>query len=400
MDNDLQSAALTEFEASETRRETASRQLHPIPRTLASARRIVVKIGSALIVDQASGTIRESWLAMLAEDIARLRDRGQDVVLVSSGAVAIGRHALHLHQKTLLKGDRQAAAAVGQMQLATALRNTFARHRLGAAQVLLTQDDTTERQRMLNVRGTLLKLLTFQTIPILNENDVVARTAGSFGDNDRLAARVARLIGSDTLVLLSNVAGLYSADPYVSSGAILIRNVKEVTPEIERMAGNAQYGYGSGGMATKLAAARTALASGFAMAIADGRDAHPLSAIDAGRPCTWFHPSTEALIARKMWITGTLKPAGVLIANEAAAMQLRSGESLCGAGVISFNGDFGRGDAVVIRDVHGNECARGLSIHSNTELRITREGALESGYHYGCRERNQIVHKDDLSLTE
>ncbi|UVO33113.1 glutamate 5-kinase [Bradyrhizobium arachidis] len=374
---------------------------HPSQRTLASARRLVVKIGSALIVDQASGTVREPWLETLAEDIGRLRGRGQDVVLVSSGAVAIGRHALDLHQKTLPKKERQAAAAVGQMHLARAFRESFARHRLSVAQVLLTLHDTTERQRMLNVRATLTNLLTFQAIPVLNENDVVARSAACFGDNDRLAARVAHLIGCDTLVLLSNVDGLYSGDPYKSSAVKLIREVQEVTPEIERMAGGARSGYSSGGMVTKLAAARMALASGVNMAIADGRDVHPLSAFDKGKPCTWFQPSIEARIARKTRIAATLKPAGVLVVNAAAAMNLLSGEDLCATGVISYCGDFGRGDAVVVRDVHGNEFARGLSIHSSTELGyITRQPGKEPESPWAFSASSQIIHRDDLALAE
>ncbi|WP_456815563.1 glutamate 5-kinase [Bradyrhizobium sp. USDA 4508] len=357
----------------------------------------MVKVGSALVVDEASGTIRESWLEMLAEDIARLRARGQDVAVVSSGAVAIGRHALDLRQKVLRAADRQAAGAVGQMQLARAYGEIFARYRLTAAQILLTLDDTTERQRLLDVRATLIKLLTFQTIPVVNENDATGTNTARFGDNDRLAARIARLIGSDTLVLLSNVAGLYSADPNGSLKAILIREVHDVTPEIEQMAGDARPGYSSGGMVTKLAAARMALASGCTMIIADGRNPYPLSAIDAGNPCTWFHPSAAACASRKKWIAGTLKPTGVIIVDDSAVMQLRTGKGLCVAGLTSFNGDFVRGDAIVIRDMHGLELARGLSIYSSVELRsVTRRHQLQSA----CCELAQIVHNDDLALAE
>ncbi|MCK1634632.1 glutamate 5-kinase [Bradyrhizobium sp. 162] len=368
----------------------------PVSR-LASARRIILKVGSALIVDQASGEMREPWLETLAEDIAQLRRRGQDVAVVSSGAVAIGRHALHLHKEVLPRAERQAAAAVGQMQLARAYREMFARHRLTAAQVLLTLDDTSERQRLLNLRAILIKLLTLQAIPVLNENDAIASCTASFGDNDCLAARAARLIGSDMLVLLSNVAGLYSTDPNSSSNASLIREVHDVTPEIRRMAGGARPGYSCGGMVTKLAAAQIALASGCAMIIADGRDRHPLSAIDSGKPCTWFHPSTAARVGRKRWIAGTLKPAGFLVVAGSAAMRLQLGESLSVAGVISFGGDFVRGDAIVIRNSHGNELARGLSICSSTELRCAiRRSELNSG----SSELDQVVHCDDLALTE
>ncbi|WP_164935264.1 glutamate 5-kinase [Bradyrhizobium zhanjiangense] len=290
---------MKEFEAPIRTYRSDAYALLPTPRRLASARRITVKIGSALILDQAGGAIREEWLDSLADDIARLRGRGQDVAVVSSGAVAIGRHALDLHQNTLSKTDRQAAAAVGQVQLARAYTETFARHRLTVAQILLTPDDTTERHRLANVSATLINLLNFQTIPVVNENDAITSCGASFGDNDRLAARTAQLIGSDILVLLSNVAGLYSADPYESSSTVLIREVHNVTPEIEQMAGGARPGYSAGGMISKLVAARMALASGCTMIIADGRDTHPLSAIDAGKPCTWFHPSPAAPIARK-----------------------------------------------------------------------------------------------------
>ncbi|WP_409411366.1 glutamate 5-kinase [Bradyrhizobium sp. IAR9] len=366
--------------------------------TLASARRVIVKVGSALAIDQSSGTIRDSWLEMLARDIARLCVRGQDVVLVSSGAVAIGRHALGLGQRKLLKKDRQAAAAVGQMQLTRAHREIFARHRMTAAQVLLTLDDTTERRRMQNARATLTNLLTFRAIPVLNENDAIATSAASFGDNDHLAASVARLIGSDTLVLLSDVGGLYTADPHGDPDASLIKEVHEITPEIVRMAGGARSDYSAGGMVSKLAAARIAVASGCVTIIADGREAYPLSAIDAGKPCTWFHPSNAARVARKRRIGNTLRPNGVIVVDPAAAMQVRSGNSLCVGGVQSFDGDFSRGDAVIIRDVHGSEFARGLTIWSSAELRcVTRqhkEGArIASGL-------NRVVDRDDLAFTD
>ncbi|MCK1412417.1 glutamate 5-kinase [Bradyrhizobium sp. CW4] len=390
-----------EFEAATRRYDADSNPLLPAPRTLASARRIVVKIGSALIVDQSNGTIREAWLNTLAHDIARLRGRGQDVAVVSSGAVAIGRHALNLHQNPLSKTDRQAAAAVGQIQLSRAYSEIFARHRLRVAQVLLTPDDTTERQHLTDVRATLIKLLSFQTIPVINENDAIARGALSFGDNDRLAARAAQLAGSDMLVLLSNVAGLYSADPYEASGAFLIREVRDVSQEIERMAGAARAGYSSGGMVSKLAAARMALASGCTMIIADGRDAHPLSAIDDGKPCTSFHPSPEARFARKRRIAGTLRSAGTLLVDNAAVIQLRLGESLYVPELKSFDGDFARGDAIVIKEVDGNEVARGLSMYSSAELGcVVRRFELEAGDPWLCGQLKPIVHSDDLALTE
>ncbi|UVO35708.1 glutamate 5-kinase [Bradyrhizobium arachidis] len=351
-------------------------------------------------MDPLSGSTREPWLETLAEDVARLRARRQDLTLVSSGAVAIGRHALTLHQTTLPRTDRQAAAALGQMHLAAMYRKAFARHRLKTAQLLLGLDDTTERRRLLSVRASMLRLLSLQTIPVVNENDAVARSAASFGDNDRLAARVARIIGGDTLVLLSDVDGLYSADPKLSSSSILIREVHDITPEIERMAGGRSSSYSSGGMITKLMAARMALATGCAVIIADGRDAHPLSAIDAGRACTWFHPSAAARSARKAWIAGTLRPAGVVGIDDSTAMQLRLGESLYLAGVRSFDGQFARGDAVIVRDNSGSEIARGLTIYSSNELRgISARSGLEDGIPVACSNIDQLVHSDDLALT-
>ncbi|SPP98234.1 glutamate 5-kinase [Bradyrhizobium vignae] len=379
----------------------SERLFRPTSRKLESARRIVVKIGSALIVDQATGRVREPWLEMLADDVARLRGRGQDVAVVSSGAVAVGRYALDLHQKTLRKTEWQAAAAVGQIQLAKAYREAFARHRLTAAQILLTLDDTTEKKRMAGVRATLIRLLTLQAVPVVNENDAVARNIASFGDNDRLAARAARLIEGDTLVLLSNVAGLYSADPHESSSATLITDVNNVTAEIEQMAGSARSGYSSGGMVTKLVAGKMALASGCTMIIADGRDPYPLSAIDDGSQCTWFRPSTAARVARKTRIATTLRPLGALVVDNAAVNQLRSGEGLCIPEVRSFDGDFGRGDAIVIRDICGHEVARGLSIYSSAEIRrITRRSGLGTGWPLTAGSLDLIVHSDDLVLTD
>lgn len=388
--------AVTEFGATAENYEMDSDPARPRHPTLASARRIIVKIGSALIVEQGSGTIREAWLDSLADDLARLSERGQDVAVVSSGAVAIGRYALNLHEKALSATDRQAAAAVGQAELARAYRERFAQHGLTVAQILLTPDDTTQKRRLTTLRATLLKLLNLQTIPVLNENDAIAGSAVSFGDNDRLAARAAQLVGGDTLVLLSNVAGLYSEDPHESASAALIRDVYEVTPQIEHMAGGTMSGYSCGGMKSKLVAARMALASGCKMIIADGRDAKPLSAIDAGKPCTWFHPSAEASIARKKWIASALRPAGALLIGNRTVMQLRLGESLWVAQVASFNGNFARGDAVVIRDLNGSEVARGVSIYSSAELRrVARQPQPSS---LGC-ELRPVVHRDDLVLA-
>lgn len=392
---------MTEFEAPAKDRETASVPTPQLQPRLASARRIIVKIGSALMLEHGSGSVREAWLDTLADDIVRLRGRGQDVAVVSSGAIAIGRYALNLHEKALSAAERHAAAAVGQAELAKAYRERFAGYGLTVAQILLTPDDTTQKLRLASVRATLVKLLNLQTVPVINENDAIAARAVNFGDNDRLAARIAQFVGADTLVLLSNVAGLYSADPYLSDSVTLIREVHEVTPQIELMAGGTRPGYSCGGMTSKLVAARMALAAGCKMIIADGRDAFPLSAIDAGKPCTCFHPSAEARVTRKKWIAGALRPTGALIVGKGTVTQLRSGESLSLQQVASFNGDFARGDAVVIRDVDGNEVARGVSIYSSAELRgakrLPQSDIVPSLP--GC-ELKPVIHRDDLALAE
>ncbi|MDA9523418.1 hypothetical protein XI06_24875 [Bradyrhizobium sp. CCBAU 11434] len=374
-----------------------SHYFHPA-RALASARRIVVKIGSDLIVDRATGATRERWLEMLVHDIARYWRRGLDIALVSSGAVAIGRHALDLQCGKLSGKERRAAAAIGQMKLARAHREIFARHGLTTAQLLLALEDTTERRRMRNLRVTMNGLLTLRAVPVLNENDAIGAEP-SFSDNDQLAARVAKLVASDTLVLLSNVSGLYSADPHEMPNATLIREVQEVTPEIELMAGRFRSDQGTGGMVTKLAAARLALASGFNMIIADGRRAHPLSAIEAGEPCTWFRPPATARASRKTWIAGTMKPTGTLMVDSASTTRLRLGGGLRLGGLISFEGDFSRGDAVILQDLRRREIARGLSVYSSSELRRMAQLSGTPGRSV-CREPDKIVDSEDLALTE
>ncbi|MGB8205147.1 MAG: glutamate 5-kinase, partial [Candidatus Baltobacteraceae bacterium] len=274
--------------------------------SLATARRLIVKIGSALLVDAATGDIRRTWLAALVEDIALCRARGQEVLLVSSGAIAVGRRHLGLAGRTLKLEEKQAAAATGQIRLAHAYLEALGRHGIGVAQILLTPDDTEERHRHLNARATLEALLALGAVPVINENDTVATAEIRFGDNDRLAARVAQMISADTLVLLSDIDGLYTADPRRDPEAQHIAEVSAITPEIEAMAGQAPAGYSSGGMVTKLAAARIATAAGCRMAIARGKGLRPLAAIEAGARVTWFLPDSEPRTARKRWIAGAV----------------------------------------------------------------------------------------------
>ncbi len=367
---------------------------------VAGARRLIVKVGSALLVDEASGDIRRDWLAALAEDLARCRARGQEVLLVSSGAIAVGRRHLGLIGRTLKLEEKQAAAATGQIRLAHAYLEALARHDIGVAQILLTPDDTEQRSRHLNARATLEQLLALGAVPVINENDTVATAEIRFGDNDRLAARVAQMISADTLVLLSDVDGLYTADPRHDPNARHLPEVREITPEIEAMAGHAPRGYSSGGMVTKLVAARIAMAAGCRMVIARGESLRPLAAIESGARATWFIPDAEPATARKRWIAGAVNVTGVLVVDDGATSALARGTSLLPAGVVAVEGTFEQGDAVIVRSGDGHELARGLSAYSSTEAQAIaghRSSEIEAilGYR-GC---DEIIHRDDLVVS-
>ena len=366
---------------------------------LAKARRVIVKIGSALLVDQLSGDIRRAWLDALADDVAALHGRGTDVVIVTSGAIAAGRRHLGLTDAKLKLEEKQAAAATGQIRLAHAYQTALGRHGITAAQVLLTLDDTEERRRHLNGRATINTLLGLRAIPIINENDTVATAEIRFGDNDRLAARVAQMISADALVLFSDIDGLYTADPRKDPAARHLSEVREITPEILAMAGEAPPGYSSGGMVTKLEAARIAVSAGCAMAIAAGTAAHPLSAVLGGARCTWFLPGEQPLTARKRWIAGSLKPVGALVVDDGAAAALARGKSLLPAGVTAVEGAFERGDAVLIRRRDGGRAGRGLTAYGSADARrILGHKSREIEALLGYRGRGEMVHRDDLVL--
>src|SRR5438445_9022913 len=373
----------------------------PTPaQALAAARRLVVKIGSALLAAE-SGEVRGPWLDTLAGDVARCRSRGQEVILVSSGAIAVGRRHLGLSGRALRLEEKQAAAATGQIRLAHAYQESLARFGITVAQILLTPEDTEERRRHLNARATLNQLLALGAVPVINENDTVATAEIRFGDNDRLAARVAQMVSADTLVLLSDIDGLYTADPRKDKTARLIPEVRELTAEIEAMAGDALPGYSSGGMVTKLAAARIAMTAGCRMVIGKGSALHPLRAIEDGAAATWFLPSAEPLTARKSWIAGALNPVGVLIVDDGAAQALKRGKSLLPAGVAAIEGDFERGDAVIVRTRNNGEAARGLTAYSSADIRrIAGHKSGEIAAILGYRGRNEIIHRDDLVVTE
>jgi glutamate 5-kinase len=371
---------------------------------LTGARRLVIKIGSALLAAE-SGEIRRPWLAALADDVARCRARGQEVILVSSGAIAVGRRHLGLAGRRLRLEEKQAAAATGQIRLAHAYQDALASHGITVAQILLTPDDTEERRRHLNARATFAQLLALGAVPVVNENDTIATAEIRFGDNDRLAARVAQMTSADMLVLLSDIDGLYSADPRKDPNARHIPVVRDIGPQIEAMAGEAAPGYSSGGMVTKLAAARIATSAGCHMLIAKGKGpasaSGPLVAIESGGKATLFVPRGEPRSARKAWIAAAVNPSGTVIVDDGAAGALRRGTSLLPAGVVAVEGTFERGDAVIIRSRAGGETGRGLSAYSSADIRrIAGHKSGEIADILGYRGRDEIIHRDDLVVTE
>src|SRR5688500_7656329 len=369
------------------------------PSPLTRARRIVVKVGSALLVDQASGQVNRPWLVTLVEDLLRLRARGQEVVLVSSGAIALGRRELKLPGGPLPLPQSQAAAAVGQIALAHIYKELFAGAGITVAQILLTLQDSEHRRRYLNTRATLSELLAMGALPVINENDTVATAEIRYGDNDRLAARVAQMTTADCLLLLSDVSGLYTADPNRDPSARLIPEVREITPEIEAMGGGSASAVGSGGMATKIAAAKIATAAGCAMAIAAGAPLHPVRRLEEGADCSWFLPTQNPENARKQWIAGSLRPSGAVTIDAGAMQALRSGKSLLPAGVVSVSGRFARGDTVSVLDHDGTEIARGMIAYSDRDAtRIIGKRSADIGALLGFRGRDEMIHRDDLVM--
>jgi glutamate 5-kinase len=365
---------------------------------LEGARRLVVKIGSSILVDETRGEIRRDWLETLTDDVARLHKGGCEVVLVSSGAIRLGRTHFKLAPGPLKLEESQAAAATGQIQLAHAYQEALARHGITVAQVLLTLDDSEERRRYLNARQTMATLLAMKAVPVINENDTVATDEIRFGDNDRLSARVAEMISADTLVLLSDIDGLYTGDPRLDASARFIPEIREITPAIEAMGGSAASELSSGGMATKLIAGRIAMAAGCRMAIADGRAVGALGAlIDGKARCSWFLPEGSPLSARKKWIKGSLKPAGALLVDDGAVRALSAGKSLLPAGVTSIEGEFKRGDVVDVKDRAGRLLARGLVAYAADDARrIAGRKSAEIEHLLGFRGRDEMVHRDDL----
>jgi glutamate 5-kinase len=368
---------------------------------LLSARRAVVKVGSALLVDQDTGRLNRSWLESLIDDLVRLRKRGQQLILVSSGAIALGRRQLGLPKGSLRLEESQAAAAVGQIRLAHAYKELLEDRGITVAQVLLTLDDSERRRRFLNARATLESLLALGALPVINENDTVATAEIRYGDNDRLAARVAQMSGADCLVLLSDVEGLYTADPHKDPGAEFVERVLRVTPEIEAMAGRSTSPTGSGGMTTKILAAKIAVTAGCHMCIAAGHYRHPVRRIEDGARCTWFVPSASPIAARKQWIAGTLRPAGAIAIDAGALVALKEGKSLLPAGIIRAIGRFDRGDTVSVIGPDGAEIARGIIAYSDADAaRIMGRKSSEIESILGFRGRDEMIHRDDLVILQ
>jgi glutamate 5-kinase len=368
--------------------------------SLADFRRIVVKVGSSLLVDASAGRLQHDWLEALAADIAALHKQGRDVLVVSSGAIALGRSILKLPRGALKLEDSQAAAAVGQIALARTWAEVLGRDGITAGQVLVTLGDTEERRRYLNARSTIAKLLEWKSIPVINENDTVATNEIRYGDNDRLAARVASMASADLLVLLSDVDGLYDAPPGAGSDAKLVPLVPRITAEIEGMAGSSGSELSRGGMQTKIEAAKIATTAGIHMVIASGRIAHPLQAISKGAPCTWFLTPANPVTARKRWIGGSLEPKGTLTLDAGAVTALRAGKSLLPAGITRIDGAFERGDAVVIRGPDGAEIGRGLVAYDAAEadkIKGKPSGAIAEIL--GFDGRAEMIHRDDMVLA-
>jgi glutamate 5-kinase len=368
---------------------------------LSAGNRVVIKVGSSLLVDSATGTLNRPWLESLAGEVVRLKKRGQQVMLVSSGAIALGRRYLNFANDQRRLEEHQAAAAAGQIVLAHAYQDLLDRHNIKVAQVLLTPDDTENRRRYLNARSTLETLLALGVVPVINENDTVATEEIRYGDNDRLAARVSEMTSADCLVLLSDVDGLHESDPATNPDAALIPEVHEITPELESICGRSRTEYGSGGMATKLAAARICMSAGCATLIANGLQLAPLLAVENGGPCTWFLPKETPLAARKQWIAGSLTTRGALTIDAGAERALSEGKSLLPVGVVAVDGRFSRGDAVSIKGSNGRELGRGLAAYGSDDAQVIQgQRSQDIERLLGYRGRDEMIHRDNLVLLD
>lgn len=361
-------------------------------------RRIVIKVGSSSLVGKDG--LKTGWLDGLVDDIAALHQTGANVLVVSSGAIAMGRNVMKLKTGALLLEEAQAAASVGQIALARAWAESLARHQITAGQLLLTYGDTEERRRYLNARATIETLLGFRAIPVINENDTVTTDEIRYGDNDRLAARVATMSSADCVVLLSDIDGLYTAPPHKDPKAKHVPVVPKITAEIEAMAGGAASELARGGMTTKVEAAKIATAGGAHLLICNSKRERPLKAVMDGAPATWFLSPSTPVTARKRWIGGTLEPRGTLVIDDGAARALNGGKSLLPAGVVRVEGNFSRGDAVVVRGLKGGELARGLVAYDAADaLRVQGRKTREIAELLGFSGRAEMIHRDNLVIS-
>ncbi len=369
-----------------------------VHRKFKNSRCVVIKIGSGLLVDQETNALRVDWLKSVAADVNELRLKGKKVVIVSSGSIALGRKTLGLKSNNLILEESQAAAAVGQILLAQSYQKSLGCYQIISAQILVTAEDSRNRRRYLNSRATLLKLLEMDAVPIVNENDTVATDEIRFGDNDRLAAQVASMCDADILILLSDVAGLYTSDPNLDPGAIHIPIVRKITDEIESMAVDKKSTFSKGGMHTKLEAAKVSIAAGCHMVIADGSCERPISSVLSGQKSTWFISSDTPIDARKQWIKST-KPKGEVFIDLGAEKAVMNGKSLLPAGVTKIVGRFARGDTVVIRSSSGRLLARGLIGYSHEDVELIR-GCHSSKIKaiLGHPGRSVLIHRNDMSL--
>ena len=368
---------------------------------LDTAKRIVIKVGSALLFDEATGGAKQDWMQGLARDISALQASGKDVILVSSGSIALGRRLLGLPLGRIRLEEKQAAAAAGQVALVQAWSDVLAKHDLKSAQILLAPDDTETRRRHLNARATMNTLLALNVIPVVNENDTITTYEIRYGDNDRLAARVAGMLGADLLVLLSDVDGLYTASPHRNPDAKHIEHIEQITTDILAMGGGTDTDFASGGMATKLAAAQLATQAGVAMMICDGRAEQPLSALRSGAKSSLFHAKLNPMAARQNWIAGTLDPKGSVSVDAGALKALQSGKSLLPAGIISVSGQFERGDVISVESASGEEIARGLTHYSHAETdKIKGQKSAAFQQLVGFEGRAELIHADDLVLLD
>lgn len=368
---------------------------------LENSKRIVLKIGSALITDKENGKLKEQWLASLVDDIAAFHKQGKEVILVTSGSVALGWHILKIKKRSPKLEEKQAAAACGQIELIRGFKEFFASHNISVAQILLTIEDSENRKRYLNARSTLETLLKMGIVPIINENDTVATASLRFGDNDRLAARVAQMTGSDVLVLLSDIDGLYTANPQTDDTAKFVPLIEDITEDIEAMAGTAVSGVGTGGMITKIAAAKIAVSAGCHMAITAGKPYNPLQGLLNGAKASWFISSANPLTARKHWIAASLYPMGEVTVDDGALKALMEGKSLLPAGVTHITGDFNQGDAVCVKDSEGNEIGIGIATYSAQDAHlIMGKRSLQIKAILGFAGRPELIHRDDLVIQQ